>query len=158
MVQRQLKENRTLTNLYNRNILFLGYWSDKLLHEAYSAIPQSTCGDHVNEKGLEFIYYNDSSDFRKVELLSQLHDSVTFQMPLSVPLDVHARVLLQIRQSLETPLEYNGHKFVVPADLTIGKCMNKELGIELKGAKFPYDAIALERSLAQNITQLNEAR
>ncbi len=154
LIQRQLKDNRMLTNLYGRNILFMGMWSDKLLHEAYSAIPQSTCGDHVNEQGLEFVYYNEDSDFQSVELLTQLHDSITFQMPLSVPLAVHARVLLSIRQSLETPLEYNGHKFVVPADLTIGKCMNKELGIELKGDKFPRDTVALERRLKDAIIQL----
>ena len=154
LVQRQLKENRILTNLYGRTILFLGLWSDKLLHEAYSAIPQSTCGDHVNEKGLEFTYYNEGTDFKSVELLTQLHDSITFQMPLSIPLSVHARVLLEVRRSLETTLEYNGHKFVVPADLTIGKCMNKELGIELKGNKFPRDAVALEYTLHNAITKL----
>ena len=156
LIQRQLKENRTLTNLYSRTILFLGLWGDKLLHEEYSAIPQSTCGDHVNERGLEFVYYNDSPDFRPVELLTQLHDSITFQMPLSVPLNVHARVLLNIRRSLETPLEYNGHKFVVPADLTIGNCMNKELGIELKGEKFPWDDAVLERTLQDAIMKLGD--
>ena len=156
LVQRQLKENRILTNLYGRNILFLGLWSDKLLHEAYSAIPQSTCGDHVNERGLEFTYYNETPEFRSVELLTQLHDSITFQMPLSVPLSVHAQVLLAVRMSLETPLEYNGHKFVVPADLTIGKCMNKEMGIELKGDKFPHDTILLEQKLHNAITKLGE--
>ena len=158
LVQRQLKENRTLTNLYGRTILFLGLWSDKLLHEAYSAIPQSTCGDHVNERGLEFVYYNRSPHFNSVELLTQLHDSITFQMPLSVPLNTHAQVLLAVRASLEKPLKYNGHRFVVPADLTISKCMNKEMGIELKGDKFPWDANVLERALNKAITKLGESQ
>ena len=127
-----------------------------MLHEAYSAIPQSTCGDHVNERGLEFVYYNKSSYFQSVELLTQLHDSITFQMPLSIPLSVHAQVLLDVRHSLETPLEYNGHKFVVPADLTVGKCMNKDLGIELKGDKFPRDVVVLEHKLAEIISSLGE--
>ena len=100
------------------------------------------------------MYYNECGAFKSVELLTQLHDSITFQMPLSVPLSVHAQVLLAIRQSLETHLEYNGHMFVVPADLTIGKCMNKELGIELKGAKFPRDVRMLEHSLHEAIPKL----
>lgn len=137
-VQQQLKTTQGLTTIMGRYIPFFGKWSDKLLHEAYSAIPQSTCGDLMNQWGINYTYYNKDADFKHVELLTQIHDSMEIQLPLSLPLEVHARILLKIRASLETPLTWKGIEFSIPADLTINNCLNKEKGIELKGEKFPW--------------------
>ena len=153
-IQQELKETRALTTLMNRKILFLGLWSDKLLHDAYSAIPQSTCGDHVNERGIEFIYYNESPIFQPIELLLPIHDSIDLQIPLSVPLEQHAEVLIAIKASLETPLEWRGRKFVVPVDLVIGKCLNKDLGVEVKGKNFSTEPKKLTALLASAIERL----
>ena len=51
-VEQALRATRTLTNLFGRKVTFLGKYGEKLLNEAYSCIPQGTCGDLVNEWGL----------------------------------------------------------------------------------------------------------
>lgn len=81
MIKEQLAKNRTLTNLMNRKTLFLGQWGDKLFKEAFSCIPQGTTGDVINERGMNFIYYNQQW-FKPIELLNQVHDSIGFQVPL----------------------------------------------------------------------------
>lgn len=153
-VEQQLRERRALTTLLDRTIPFYGYWSESLLSEACSAIPQSTCGDHVNDRGICFIYYNDEPHFKPVELLTQIHDSIEFQMPLVVPLEQHARVLIDVKRSLETPLEWHGRSFVVPVDLTIGRCMNKALGVEVKNKDFVEDPRQLARIIRDALERL----
>jgi len=118
-VRKQLATNRTLTNLLGRKTTFLGRRDDKLYKEAYSCIPQGTCGDLINERGLEYIYYNPDK-FLQVDLLTQVHDSVGFQIPLSLGWMEHARLLNDIKRSLETPLRWGIREFVVPCDLSIG--------------------------------------
>lgn len=146
-VEQSLKETRTLTNLYGRKVTFLGKYGEKLLNEAYSCIPQATCGDLVNEHGLNYVYYNSNPLFKHVELLMQVHDSISLQIPLSLPLVDHARVLIAIKQSLEQPLRFKQHEFVVPADLVVNTNLNKDTGIELKGSKFNEDPFVLESYL-----------
>jgi uracil-DNA glycosylase family 4 len=146
MVRDQLAENRTLTNLYGRRTLFLGKWDDKLFKEAYSCIPQGTCGDKINEDGLLHVYYNKNS-YGPVELLNQVHDSIGFQMPLSLPWLEHAALLLSIKRSLETPLRWRDTEFVVPVDLVMGLSLCKEDGYELKHKRFPTDPTTLATEL-----------
>jgi len=67
-----------------------------------------------------------------VELLTQVHDSISFQIPLSVSWEAHCNILMLIKRSLETPLEVHGRKFVIPADFVMGLNFRKEEGIELK--------------------------
>ncbi len=135
MVKQQLAKNRTLTNLFGRRTLFLDQWGDKLFREAYSCIPQGTTGDKINEHGVNYIYYN-QEDFRPIELLNQVHDSIGFQIPLSIPWADHAEMLIKIKNSLEIPLIWKYREFIVPADLTIGLTMRDEDGIEMKSKDF----------------------
>ena len=106
----------------------------RLLNTAYSCIPQGTCGDCINDRAINFTYY--SSDIKPVEILTQIHDSMDIQMPLSVPLREHARLLIAIKRSMEQPLIAHGKEFIPPVDLTIGKNLNKKKGVELKGGAF----------------------
>lgn len=154
VVKSQLRENRTLTNLYGRKVTFLNKWSDKFLNTAYSCIPQGSCGDHLNEKGINFTYYNETYDFKSVELLTQIHDSLEFQVPIELGVETHARILTEIKKSLETPLEYKGRKFVVPADLTVKKNLNKRMGIEIKGSKFSKNPFELASKLEEAMERL----
>jgi uracil-DNA glycosylase family 4 len=153
-VEQSLKATRTLTNLYGRKVTFLGKFGEKLLNEAYSCIPQGTCGDLVNEHGLNYVYYNSDQLFKYVELLTQVHDSINFQIPLSLPLIYHAGILLDIKRSLEQPLTFRQREFVVPVDLVVNTCLNKNLGIELKGNKFSDDPSTLEAYLQDAILTL----
>ena len=150
MVQSQLAKDRTLTNLFGRRRLFLDKWGRNLFKEAYAQIPQSTTADKINEQGLEYIYYN-QRQFASLELLRQVHDDVGFQIPISCGFLSHAKMLLSIKKSLETPLEWHGRSFAVPADITMGLSFTKEEGhcIELKSRKVPNDPEALAKILEE---------
>lgn len=152
-VRAQLAKDRTVTNLYGRKRLFLDRWGQSTFNEAYAQIPQSTTADKINREGLNYIYYN-QTQFAAVELLNQIHDSVGFQIPLSIPWSVHAAILWQIRSKLETPLVAHNREFVVPVDLTIGFSMAG--GIELKHGSFPPSINALEMALKESYDKLRE--
>ena len=147
MIQDMLKTNRTITNLFGRTRLFLGpvypSYPNVPLHactdtyrQGYAHFPQSTCADKVNEQGVEFIYY-DQKRFKPIELLSQIHDSIVFQIPLSIPWEEHARMLILIKQSLETPLLWHEREIKTPVDLAIGFNMCKDEMEEIKSKNFP---------------------
>jgi uracil-DNA glycosylase family 4 len=135
-IAEQLRETRTLTNLMGRKYTFLGKWGDSLLKEAYSYNPQSTCGDCMNERGIIFTYYNTNASFARVEILTQVHDSMAIQVPLDLPIQKHAEILCAIKQNMETPLEYEGRIIHTPVDLVINRCLNKKKGVEIKNAQF----------------------
>ena len=154
-VRKQLATNRTLTNLLGRKTTFLGRRDDKLYKEAYSCIPQGTCGDLINERGLEYIYYNPDK-FRRVDLLTQVHDSVGFQIPISLGWLEHARLLNDIKWSLEQPLSWRVREFVTPVDLSIGLNMGEV--VELSHKQWPESDEALAAELETIYVQkLNKA-
>jgi len=157
VIQRQLKTDRTITNLFGRRRTFLGpiipsppevpaAACHKTYKEAYAHLPQSTAADKINEHGVNFIYYNQCW-FAPVELLAQIHDSVVFQVPLTTPWIEHANILLRIKHSLEIPMNWHDTEFVVPADLSIGKNMCKEEMKELKSKQIPSSPEALADKL-----------
>lgn len=151
-VRRMLRENRTITNLLGRRTTFMDKWGDKLFKEAYSCIPQGTVGDIINERGLNYVYYND--EFEPVELLLQVHDDITFQLPKSLGYAEHAKILLKIKTMLETPLTtHDGREFVIPADITIcKKSLDKEdsnNALELKSHKIPQDYDSFGRMIEE---------
>ena len=153
-VRKGLAENRTLTNLMGRNTLFLDEWGDELFKEAYACIPQGTVGDMVNEWGLEYIYY-DQHQFADVALLVQVHDSVGFQIPKRVPFTEHARIILALKASLEQPLHFQGQTFSIPADLTYGYSLGKQLCREIGYDAFP-DQDGLAELLSDNFKEMKE--
>ena len=153
-VRNSLRTNRIVTNLMGRNTLFLDAWGDSLFKEAYSCIPQGTTGDVMNERGINYIYYN-QRQFGPVEILIQIHDSLGFQIPVSVPWTEHARILQDIKNSLETPLTtHTGREFIIPADLMIGLTLNKRTGKELKHKKWPTSIDELATTLEQTYAGL----
>jgi len=165
-IQNMLKKNRMVTNLMGRNRLFLGpvipsfpnvpiTACQNTYREAYAQLPQSTTADKINEQGLEYIYYNQDL-FHPVELLAQIHDSIVFQIPLSIPWLEHARMLLLIKASLERPLYWHDTKIDTPVDLSIGLNMCKEQMKEIKSKDFPERAYELADKLQeihQSLTQ-----
>jgi hypothetical protein len=116
--------------------------------EAYAHIPQSTTADKINEHGLNYIYYNQDL-FRPLELLTQIHDSIVFQIPLSIPWIEHARMLKLIKDSLEQPIYWHDIEIKIPADVAIGFNMYKEQMKEIKAKKFPNDLDELANRLKE---------
>ncbi len=156
-IQNMLLKNRTVTNLFGRNRLFLGPVSESYpnvpkaacqatFREGYAQLPQSTTADKINEQGIEYIYYNQNL-FRPIELLAQIHDSIVFQIPKAVPLIQHAEMLLLIKNSLEQPLYWHNTEILTPCDLSIGKNMCKEDMIEFKSKDIPTNPVMLAEKI-----------
>ena len=168
VIQNMLKKNRTVTNLFDRKRLFLGpiipsypnipkNACQNTYREAYAQLPQSTTADKINEQGVEYIYYNQDM-FKSIELLTQIHDSVVFQIPLTTPWTEHARMILQIKNSLETPLVWHESKFETPCDVTIGLNMGKRGMTELKSKSVPNDEGKFAELLEETHTKLREGQ
>jgi uracil-DNA glycosylase family 4 len=164
IIQEMLKQTRTITNLFGRSRLFLGpvipsfpnnpkSACEDTYREGYAQMAQSTCADKINEQGVEFIYYNQDL-FRPIELLAQIHDSIVFQIPLCIPWESHAQMLLWIKQSLETPLIWHETEIKTPVDLSIGFNMCKEQMIELKSKAIPNDINLLAERLKESYDKL----
>ena len=164
IIQNMLKTNRTVTNLFGRTRIFLGpvfpshpnvpltACSDTY-RQAYAHLPQSTTADKINEQGLEFIYYNQHL-FKPIELLAQIHDSIVFQVPLSAPWSEHARMITLIKNSLETPLQWQGREIKTPCDLSIGFNMCKDEMKEIKHKDFPDSELTLANKLKEVYNEL----
>lgn len=155
LVRTMLQTDRYLINLYGRRRKFLGKWDNQLFKDAYAHIPQSTTADKVDEEGLNYIYYN-QDEFKPIELLDVVHDSVGFQIPLSVSWERQARMIKAIKEKLETPLVWRDREFTVPADVTFGLTLNKEDGIEIKAKDFPPDINTLASKLHETYQQLSD--
>lgn len=113
-------DGHILENPYGRRRLFLGRWGDDVFKKAYNFIPQSVVADKINREGINYIYYN-QEDFKPVELLNQVHDSIVFQISYEhYPLNVHAEILMKIKKSLETPVPWKDRSFVIPVDCKAG--------------------------------------
>lgn len=164
IIQNMLKDNRTVTNLFSRSRLFLGpiipsfpnspqSACQNTYREGYAQFAQSTCADKINEQGVEFIYYNQHL-FHHVELLTQIHDQVVFQIPLSIPLVEHAKAISLIKASLETPLYWHDREIKTPADLSIGLNMCKEEMTELKSKDVPTSIEMLSEKLHEVVNEL----
>ena len=162
-IQNMLKNDRTVTNLLGRNRLFLGpvFTSPTIprsavldtYRQAYAHLPQSTTADKINEYGIEYVYYN-PGEFGPIELLAQIHDSIVFQIPLSVRWTEHAVMIKKIINNLQIPLQYHSRKIPTPADLSIGLNMRKDEMIEIKSKDMPDNPITLAKKLEQSYEEL----
>ncbi|MBU2249642.1 MAG: hypothetical protein KKD77_23040, partial [Gammaproteobacteria bacterium] len=167
MIQNMLKTSRTVTNLFGRTRLFLGpvfssypnvpqTACNETYRQAYAHFAQSTCADKINEQGVEYVYYNQHL-FKPIELLAQIHDSVVLQIPLSVPWEHHAEMLLLIKDSLEIPLHWHGTEIKTPVDLSLGHCMCKEDMIEFKSKDIPTNKVILAEKLKETYDKLRKS-
>ena len=153
-VKQQLANGRVITNLLGRRTLLLDEWGDNLFKKSYSCPPQGTVGDIINERGLEYIYYNQDR-FEHVSLMLQVHDSIAFQIPKSIGWLEHSRILLDIKKSLETPLTVHGMTFVIPADIMMGYSLYKGDMDEIKGLDCPDNITILAELLKEKDEVLN---
>lgn len=149
-VRKELRETLCIRNMMGRSIRFFGKLEDETFKQGYSCNPQSSVGDKINQHGLIPLYYD--STFASCELLNQVHDSIGWQVPLSVGWLTIADQILAIKKSLEQPFTatYTGKQFVIPADFSIGRTMNKDgkgETFEIKAAKMPANREALAQVL-----------
>lgn len=130
-IQRLLKKNRTLINFFGRPHTFLERWGSVLFRQAYSWIPQSSVTELLNRKVFSYVYHNPDM-FSPIEILNQVHDSVVFQIPRSVPIRDHLKMLEQIKKNTESHFfTYKGHSFNIPLDCEV-YIDNWKSGVELE--------------------------
>lgn len=132
-VKQLLSTSRTLEDCLGKRRVFLGRYGEELFKEAYSYIPQATVAGKLNRDGVLALWGGREDDFRGVELLNQVHDSVWIQIPLSIPFEKHARIIQELKSCLELPLTWKATSFRIPADveatpLNFGKRIKHEDG------------------------------
>ena len=118
VIQELYTKSRRLTNPFGRSRIFLDRWGQQLFNAAFDFIPQSTVGDVINSRGINYIYF--SSNFAPIILVNQVHDSIEFEVPISTGSKRIAEMLLSIKASLETPITWRGREFHIPAELKAG--------------------------------------
>lgn len=123
-IKRMLQKDRTLTNYFGRKVRFLDQWNDKLWKSAYSMLPQSTVVDSLNQ-GMVKIYNDDSITSTlgmNADLLAQVHDSILFQIPISVLKDKQRFEAFKkkVYEYLSPNITYNGRTFQIATDMKAG--------------------------------------
>lgn len=118
-VRTLLKKDRTLYNLFGDKIELLNEWGDDLFNAAYSYVPQSTIGYTVNKAICD--WEEDRTDpFLAADLLTQTHDSATFQYPTDNWL-LQAEFAIKFAYDYMSPeFEAKGRKFTIGTDLKVG--------------------------------------
>lgn len=118
-VRHKLSTSRSLQDCLGKTRIFLDRWGEGLFKEAYSFIPQSTVAGKLNKDGVLHMWGERFGRFNMVELLNQVHDSIWFQIPMSLPLQNHLQILRTLKESLERPITWNATSFVIPAEFKL---------------------------------------
>lgn len=113
----ELHRTRTITNPYGRKRAFMGRMEAGTYREAYAHLPSSTVADHLNLYG--FLPLWEMSYFAEVELLLQVHDSVYYQVPISIGFPKIVGMIMKLKANLEFPVPFT-EPFIIPADTEVG--------------------------------------
>ena len=120
-VKRMLQRDRTLTNCFGRKIRFMDTWGLDLWKAAYSALPQSTVVDSLNQ-GMVKLYADDYlvRDCQ-IDVLAQVHDSVLTQVPISLAMSPEFDAVQQrVYNYLSPDIRYNSRTFKIATDSKMG--------------------------------------
>jgi len=129
-IQGELNRTRMLVNCYGRKRIFLGEMNNNTFNSAYSFIPRSTVVDTINRRAINYVYYN--NEFKAFELLGQVHDSSTFQAPITIDIIEFYRLINLIINSIEQPISWKDSKFILPAEISIGYNLYDQTEIDIK--------------------------
>jgi len=113
------RNNQTLANPYGRKRTFMDRYSDDMKRQAYNFIPQSTVADKIHRDGVNYVYYNQQW-FSTIEMLNEMHDSITMQLDASRPWIKHAEALLRLRDSLARPIMWRALELRIPVGASFG--------------------------------------
>jgi DNA polymerase I-like protein with 3'-5' exonuclease and polymerase domains len=117
-VEGDLARDRTLTNCFGRKYRFLDAWGHDLFKASYAFLPQSTVVDGLNI-GMQSIYNDSSSHMQNIELLSQVHDSILFQIPIT-DLPKLQQIIKDCDAHTSCDMTYFGRTFKIKTDFKIG--------------------------------------
>jgi hypothetical protein len=130
-IQQELRDNnRTLENCFGRKVRLLGAWKPDLFQKAYAFKGQSTVGDIMRQCVASV--YNDNFPS---EVLQQVHDSISFQVPETFCLTKIADYLKLVvygKNYLRPDLHYSGHIFNIGCDVKINTNLGKSHAVPLR--------------------------
>ena len=112
-VAEQLRNSRILTTPFGRKRMFFGRWSNTLVREALSFVPQSTVCDLIN-LGIANAWTNMPDGWN---ILLQVHDSILMQVPIDTP-PIHIRKFID--HYFEIPLKIKNKIMRVPLTIKTG--------------------------------------
>ena len=147
-IQNKLSTDRTLVNCFGRHYRFVDRWDEKgdLFKKAYAFPAQSNTADIINRWGILPMYYEPR--FKPAELVRQVHDSIEFQVPISVGLPKHIQILRDLKSSLERELTWKFEKWTIPVEAKVGIRLSEmsvinfdNLELQMKGVFDGYSTI-----------------
>lgn len=149
---------RVLTNCFGRKSgRLMGEAGHELYAKAYSFVPQSTVGDIVN-RAIRAAYESNRPSIRLADLLTQTHDSATYQYPItgnfSEFLKDMASFAVQFAYGhdfMNPELAYGQHKFHIGTDLKIGLDWG-----HMQKVKLSEDVTQVAESLSQVLEVLTK--
>ncbi len=125
-VRVSLRKKSGVSNLMGRFRRHFGKDDDQAHKMFYAFIPQSTVGDFMNKYAMNFAFWELQERGEPIHILTQVHDSIGFQIPIAAGWKKHAELLLRVKKSMETPMRtLAGREFVIPVDLEFGQTLNK---------------------------------
>lgn len=121
VIRRQIQHFRRLDDLFGFPWYYTGMLTEETFRHGFNYVPQSTVGWIINEWGI-LAMYRDQSHFGHVAVTNQVHDSISFQMPLAIPLAAQADTIIRLKDSLERNLTTSDkfRTFVIPIDCECG--------------------------------------
>ena len=118
-IDREVRDTRTLTNCFGRQIYFQGALEDGTFRKATNFKSQSTVFD-VTGRAMSLMLDDESADFEPAELLAQVHDSLLTQY-LSRDFRAMARYAIKLALDYMSPtLHYNSMDFTLGVGLKVG--------------------------------------
>lgn len=130
-IKRQLKEDRTLVNCFDRRRTFYDQWGNDLFKQAVAFIPQSTVADMVL-KGMRQSY-EDPKINCNWDLGTNVYDSLLFQV-LFNDRDWKTLASQCIKVGLDymnAKCEYGGREFSIGTEMKIGLSWGKMVEVKL---------------------------
>lgn len=147
-IRDQLNKDRTLRDCFGKSRVFRDRWGDSLFLEAYSFIPQSTVATKTNRDGFSFLYYTPNPLLQEARLITTIHDSIKFQVPISLGPHKILTLIRLVKENLETPIFSHDTQFSIPVDTKLGYSLDEN-------AMLSWKASFLERTAESKvITQL----
>jgi len=113
-IQEELKQTRTLWNLFGRKHRFLGRWDDTLFRSAYAYKPQSSVGDLLNYALVDIYKALPEDDSASIYL--QLHDAIY----VLCNEELVSETMQTMRNLMIRPLQHNGETFYIDVDFKVG--------------------------------------
>jgi hypothetical protein len=147
-IQRQLNDDRTLTNCFGRKRKFLDRWGQDLFLDAYSFLPQSTVVDMVNQ-GMIDAYLDEDL---QLDLLAQVHDSILIQYPTE-ELGLLAERIWRIADYMSPTCEYGAREFTIRTTAKVGYDWSNMNEIDISATQEQ-----LANELAEKVELLNETK